>query len=189
MSLTRAWVLALVACMGCGGEIIEPDDPGAGTGGSSLGGGQPTAGSGASASGDCSAPPDCNWCHGVARTDDDGCVVGYTCPNGDDACTTEPCAEPEACGAGRICLPDGLCWDGPMWCKDKTCEGTSNAECACYWSCDDDRIYRSECDVVADGSVMCTCKVNGDAYSWVCVVEQGGTDSCDLGAVCCGFPQ
>lgn len=85
-------------------------------------------------------------------------------------------------------MPDRLCWDGPTACKSKNCEGSSQASCACHWGCNDDRVYRSECEAVADGSVMCKCRVDGEAYPWVCVVEEGGKDACGLGATCCGFP-
>jgi len=191
MGSTKWFAFTLIASVGCGGTVIENTENGTGgTGASQQGPGASQPGSSGSVSGDgsCAEPPDCNWCEGKARQDERGCVVGYTCPNGAEACTTDPCAAPEECGSGLICLPDQLCWKGPTSCKAKTCEGADGSECSCYWSCNDDRVYRSECDVVPDGSVMCKCRIDGVAFPWMCVVEEGGTDSCGLGALCCGFP-
>lgn len=182
-----------VAGSSCGGTVIDggvSEGDSEATGGSSgTSGGFDPGGTGAATNPEgCPPPPECTWCQGEARRDSRGCVVGFTCANGADACSTSPCDAPEECGSGRICLPDRLCWTGPTACLSKTCDGSSQGSCACHWQCNDDRVYRSECGVVADGSVMCKCRVDGEAYPWVCVVEEGGEDACGLGATCCGFP-
>jgi hypothetical protein len=182
----------MILCTSCGGTVMVDEgqgasgagqDPGA-TGGASSGG---VEGGEVAPPGTCPPTPDCNWCKGDPRVDGRGCVVGYTCANGADACSTKPCAAPEECGGKKVCLPDGLCWEGPTFCKPKSCEGSSGDECACSRSCDDGRVYRSECSF--DGTVMCKCRIDGVAFPWVCIVEEGGTDACGLGAACCGFPE
>lgn len=176
-----------VLCVGCGGEIVEADGSG-GSGSATHANGEGAADNPSNPSNPASCPdlPDCNWCKGQPRFEN-GCHVGWTCANGADACTTDPCAVPEMCSAGNICLPDGLCWPGPSGCGDKSCSSTAN-ECGCSWTCTDQRTYRSDCQALSTGEVVCTCSINGDTFDWVCIVEEGNGDACGMGPACCVFP-
>lgn len=62
----------------------------------------------------CIGAPPCNWCGGTPFTDSKGCIVGYSCLNGQDACKTQPCGTggslvPSGCGNDETCI-DKLCW-------------------------------------------------------------------------------
>lgn len=140
------------------------------------------AGSGGSV---CPPLPSCNWCNGNPYYDSTGCIMGWTCANGADPCSTQPCWN-TGCPMDQVCGSDGLCWYTNDPCSPKSCAGTSNY-CECSWSCGATK-YLTKCKV-GGSSVSCECVENGMNAMGCGTAGGGGGSPPSCQNSCCGFPE
>lgn len=137
----------------------------------------------------CPPLPSCNWCGGAPTYDASGCVLYWTCANGVNPCTTQPCSSSQDCKAGETCDSSGLCWPatdaGAVTCPGPASGGGSiNGDCFSEWSCTDGNTYHIDC---AAGAPTCDCLVNG-VKTHTCTPASSGATACSKSGQCCGFP-
>jgi Cys-rich repeat protein len=168
-------VLLMVSGSGCDVVVGAMRDAGQDSGGESDAG--------------CQAPLSCNWCSGVERRDNRGCVVGYTCKNGADPCTTQPCSQ-GGCQQDEECRSDDLCW--PLNCTPKTeecngvdddCDGTvdDGATCPAGQMCQNGACSTSAKSCTTDSD----CAAGQVCQNGVCRPELCANDSsCSAWQVC-----
>jgi hypothetical protein len=191
VGLRTGGVIASLALFGsCGGSAVVTGDGGGGTGGStttttSTGGGSGGTGGTTTGSATCPALPHCNWCGGTEVVDANGCVVGWTCANGVDPCTTSPCESNDDCAPDGYCDENGLCWP----CVPGTCTvggSGSNMTCSCSSGCGDGAVLSFECSTSSMGG-NCDCFENGILVS-ICDIDGPPGDPCAIGFMCCNWP-
>lgn len=190
--------VSCLLALGCGGNTesdrgsAPPGNGGSGgTGALAGGGGAPGAG-GSGTGGTrvdggvvCPSLPDCNWCSGAPVSDAFGCVIGYSCENGQDPCLTRPCRE-QPCPAGQFCALDGLCWEPAAPCE-QFCSAEESS-CACQLACADNQFYQYLCAGLDTNRPSCDCFLNGVPQGECMDRQPGDVLSCEAGIECCFGP-